>query len=124
MDTSQAPPEPWWDFAYAHKRPLIILNNDSQTLPTGYSVLLHFDDTTTPTAAEVYADFELANKGDDIRIVYQNTTEVPRLAQVFQSDEIDIWFKLQTSLAPGHRQQQLPALLRQPGCGPSGHDHF
>lgn len=45
---------PWWNTGYANKRNLIILNNDGDTMPTGYPVRLRFNTTTTPTAAELY----------------------------------------------------------------------
>lgn len=100
VDPAARPPTPWWNDAYASKRNLLILNNADATMVTGYPVHLHFDDETTPTAAELYAASQSANKGDDFRIVYDNSTELARWVQRFSPTEIDIWFKIQTDIAP------------------------
>lgn len=99
VDISSRPPTPWWDANYAYKRNLVILNNDSKTLPIGYPVLLHFDNNTSPTAAFLYTASQSPIKGDDFRIVQNDSTEVPRFIQTFSSDSIDIWFNLISAIA-------------------------
>jgi hypothetical protein len=101
VDPSAAPPTAWWDASYAWKHNLIILNNDSDTMPTHFPVHLHFDDTTTPTAAEIYNASLAATKGDDVRVVYDNQTELDRFVQRFTSSQIDLWFPLQGGIGGG-----------------------
>jgi len=98
VDVNARPPTPWWNSAYSVKRNILVVNNDSQTLPVGYPTLLHFDSTTTPTAAQMYNVSLSATKGDDFRIVLNNQTELSRYVRVFTQDRIDIWFNLQTAI--------------------------
>jgi|GEM_PF-2438291 len=100
IDLNARPQSPWWNSAYTGKRDLIILNNDTQTLPTGYPIHLHFDASTTPTASDIYSSSLATNPGDDIRIVYQDTTQIPRFLQTFTATQVDIWFNLQASIGP------------------------
>jgi len=100
VDPGAAPPTAWWNTAYAFKRNLLVLNNDSHSLPVGYPVRLHFDNSTTPTASDLYNASQSSNKGDDFRIVYNNQTELPRFVQTFSSERIDIWFNLQAGIGP------------------------
>lgn len=99
IDLGTAADETWWNEAYTHKRDLIILNNDSTALAAGYPVLLHFDASTTPTASEIFAASQSAQKGDDIRIVLDNQTELNRYVQTFTRERIDIWFSLHAGIA-------------------------
>jgi len=62
-------------------------------MPAGYPVHLHFDGATSPTAAEIYSASLSPTKGNDVRIVHANTTEVARVVQSFTSSNIDIWFR-------------------------------
>lgn len=99
VDSSTRPIEPWWNAAYSAKRNLLMVNRDStRALPTAYPMLLRFDTTTTPSAATIYAASLSPVKGNDIRIVYNNQTELNRFIPVFSSDRIDIWFKLEAPL--------------------------
>lgn len=100
IDPSAMPPTPWWNTSYNNKRNILILNNDGNTLPAGYPTRVHFDAGTNPTSMELYAASQSAIKGDDVRIVYNNTTELSRFVQAFASDRIDIWFNLQANIAP------------------------
>jgi hypothetical protein len=100
VDPTARPPTPWWNTAYGYKRNLLILNNDTNTLPVGYPVHLHFDNGTSPMASELYNASQSSIKGDDFRIIYNNQTELPRFVQTFQSDRIDIWFDLQAPISP------------------------
>ena len=101
VDPSAIPPTTWWHSAYGQKRNLIILNNDGDSIPAQYPIRLHFDNTTSPTAAEIYAASVSANKGDDVRIVYNNQTEVARYLLHFTPTAIDLWFPYQIGLGGG-----------------------
>jgi hypothetical protein len=101
IDPSAAPPTAWWDENYGWKRNLVLLNNDSDTLPVHYPMHIHFDNGTTPTAAEIYNASQTSNAGDDVRIIYNNQIELDRFAQRFTPTQIDIWFPLQTALGGG-----------------------
>jgi hypothetical protein len=99
IDLSSIAPEPWWNIAYGARRNLLILNNDSKSLPSSYPVHLHFDGGTTPSSNELYNASQSFVKGDDFRIVYNNGTELPRFIQAFDSGAIDIWFDLHTGIS-------------------------
>jgi murein DD-endopeptidase MepM/ murein hydrolase activator NlpD len=101
VDPTAAPSPAWWDLAYSYKRNLVILNNDSHGVGSHYPVRLHFDSTTTPTAGEIYNASQTAVKGNDVRVVYQDQTELDRLVQEFSATNIDIWFALQAGLGSG-----------------------
>lgn len=90
----------WWNANYSSKRKLTVLNWDAHSLNTGFPVHAHFDTTTSPTAAEIYNGSQTVIKGDDVRVVYQDTTEISRFIQTFTSSTIDIWFDLQTNIGP------------------------
>ncbi|MEZ4728069.1 MAG: LamG-like jellyroll fold domain-containing protein [Caldilineaceae bacterium] len=98
VNPAAAPPTAWWNNAYAYKRNLIIRNNDGDAMPAHYPIRLHFDDTTNPTAAELYSGSLAPTKGDDLRIVYNNQTEIDRFVQRFTPSAIDLWFPLQADL--------------------------
>jgi hypothetical protein len=102
VDPTARPQTPWWDTAYGEKRNLTILNNmPGTTLPAGYPVHLHFDSGTTPTAAELYNASQSSPKCNDLRLVYNDTTELDRVMQNCSSSAIDIWFRTQISIAAG-----------------------
>lgn len=101
VDPASAPQTAWWDANYAHKRNLVILNNDSNTMPADFPIHIRFDATTTPAAAEIYNASLAATKGDDVRVVYDNETELHRFVQRFTPDQIDLWFSLQAALGGG-----------------------
>lgn len=101
IDPTSRPQEPWWNTGYGVKRNLIILNNDTDWMPPHFPVRVHFDGTTTPTAAEIYNASISATKGNDIRLVYQNQTELNRVVQRFSNSQIDIWIPLQAGLGSG-----------------------
>jgi murein DD-endopeptidase MepM/ murein hydrolase activator NlpD len=93
VDVTAAPPTAWWDTNYASKRNIVILNNDAAALPASYPIHLHFDSTTSPTSAELYASSLSPTKGDDFRVVYNNATERERWIGSFNAGNIDIWFR-------------------------------
>lgn len=101
IDLSAAPPSPWWNANYTWRRNLVILNNDGDTIPTHYPMHIHFDNTTTPTAADIYNASVSPIKGDDVRVVYDNLVELDRFIQRFSPDTIDVWFPMQVSLGGG-----------------------
>ncbi len=86
----------WWDQAFSWKRNLVIRNADSDAVPAHYPMHLRFDTTTTPTAAEIY-QAALSN-GNDVRVVYNDQTDLNRVIQHFSASQIDIWFPLQAGL--------------------------
>ncbi len=102
VDPTSRPPSPWWDNAYAYKRNLTILNNmPSIELPIGYPIHLHFDSSTTPTAAELYTASQSTPKCDDLRIIYNDSTQVNRVVQSCSTSAIDIWFRSQVAVPGG-----------------------
>jgi hypothetical protein len=96
VDPTAAPSPAWWDAAYSYKRNLVILSTDS--VGSHYPVHLHFDSTTTPSAEEIYNASQTAVKGNDVRIIYQDETELDRFVQEFSTTNVDIWFALQSGL--------------------------
>ncbi|NUM45695.1 MAG: peptidoglycan DD-metalloendopeptidase family protein [Anaerolineales bacterium] len=102
IDPSAMPPTSWWDTGYSEKRNIIILNNmEGTTLPAGYSVHLHFDNSTTPTASELFNASQATPKCDDLRIVYLDTTELERVVQNCTTSMIDLWFRTQPNIPGG-----------------------
>jgi len=102
VDPAARPPTPWWNSAYSGKRNIVILNNMSNVqLPAGYPVHLHFDGNTTPTAAEIYNSSQSSPKCNDLRIVYNDSTELDRVVLNCSPSAIDIWFRTQVSIPPG-----------------------
>lgn len=105
VDPTAVPPESWWSDLYGLKRNIVILNNDGNTMPAHYPVRLHFDSSTTPTAADIYNASQSAAKGDDVRIVYNNVTELHRWLQTFSSTEVNVWFPLYADLSGGQTSE-------------------
>ena len=91
-------------------------------MPVHYPIRVHFDSTTTPTAQEIYNASAASTKGNDVRIVYNDATELNRTVQRFTSSQIDLWFPLAGWYAVARiRHWQLPGLLwqcvgRHPTC--------
>jgi len=100
IDLNAMPPTPWWNDNYSFKRNLVILNQDNQTLPSGYPVVLKFDNATSPTAAQLYAVSQSAAKGDDFRITYNDDLELARYVRKFGATLIEIYFRTQQAIAP------------------------
>lgn len=106
IDPSQAPITPWWNSSYAFRRDITVFNNDGYDLPVHYPIHLQFNTSTSPTSQEIY-EASLSNpKGNDIRITYNNLTELERFIQRFSPSQIDIWFPLQIGLASGSSDNQ------------------
>jgi len=102
VDPAGRPSTPWWNDGYSYKRNITILNNMSDvTLPPGYPVRLHFDSGTTPTAEELYNASRSSIKCDDLRIIYNDTTEIDRLVEKCSNSAIDIRFRTQVGIAGG-----------------------
>ena len=100
VDPTKRPPQVWWNPAYTYKRNLVIANHMSSVpLPSGYPVQLHFDGSTVPTAAEVFNASTASTKGNDVRIVYNDQTELNRHVINFSSSAVDIWFATQADIA-------------------------
>ena len=98
VDPTAAPPPAWWNSSYDFKRNIVIVNQDEYPLPVHYPIHLHFDSSTSPTAQELYNASLSATKGNDVRVVYNDTTELDRFVQRFSSTQIDIWFPLQAQI--------------------------
>jgi len=102
IDPSSRPPEAWWDPGYSSKRNITIQNNmPGLSLPANYPVNVQFTSGTTPSAAEIYNLSKSVNKCDDLRIVYNNTTEMNRFIKSCGPDAIDIWFRTQAGIPAG-----------------------
>jgi len=100
IDLNTIPPTPWWNDNYSYKRNLVILNQENRTLPSGYPVVLKFDDATTPTAGELYAASQSATKGDDLRIAHNDSVQLHRYVREFGPSLIEIFFRTQQTVAP------------------------
>ncbi|MGB9591312.1 MAG: LamG-like jellyroll fold domain-containing protein, partial [Candidatus Kryptoniota bacterium] len=102
IDPASRPQTAWWDPSYQYKRNLIIQNNmTSLELPAGYPVHLHFDNSTIPTAAEIYNSSLSTPKCNDLRIVSNDTVELNRFVENCSSTAIDIWFRSQVNVLGG-----------------------
>ena len=102
IDPSSRPQEPWWNLGYTSKRNITIQNNmPAIALPANYPVNVQFTSGTSPSAAEIYNLSQSANKCDDLRIVYNNTTEINRFIKKCGPDAIDIWFRTQAGIPAG-----------------------
>lgn len=102
IDPTAQSQTPWWDLAYNDKRNIIILNNmPGAELPVGYPVHLYFDSSTIPTAADIYNASQSTPKCDDLRIVYNDTTELDRIVKKCSASSIEIWFRTQVSIPDG-----------------------
>ncbi len=100
IDPANRPPQAWWNSAYAYKRNLVIANRmGNVVLPSGYPIQLHFDNSTTPTAADVYNASTASTKGHDVRIVLNDQTELARHVINFSASIIDMWFATQADIA-------------------------
>lgn len=100
VDPTSVPPPPWWNSSYALKRNLTILNNMNITLPAGYPVGLHFDSNTNPTAAEIYNGSLSNPKCNDLRLTYDNQTELDRVVPSCSASAIDVFFRTQAATPP------------------------
>ena len=111
VDPFSQPGTPWWDHGYGAKRNIVILNNmPGIALPQGYPIHLHFDGSTTPTAAALYNASLSSSKCDDLRITYNDAVELNRIVQRCTSNNIDLWFRSGVSVASGdsdHASHQL-----------------
>jgi hypothetical protein len=102
IDPSSRPLEPWWNTAYGRKRNITIQNNmPGIALPAAYPIEVQFTSGTTPSAAEIYNLSQSANKCDDLRIVYNNATELNRFIKKCAPDGIDLWFRTQAGIPAG-----------------------
>jgi hypothetical protein len=99
IDPTARPPEPWWDSSYGSKRNISILNNMlNLTLPVGYPVVYR---ASGATAAEIYNASQSSPKCNDLRVIYNNTTQLDRLVTKCSSSDIEIWFRNQAAIPAG-----------------------
>ncbi|RLA71249.1 MAG: hypothetical protein DRG30_08655, partial [Epsilonproteobacteria bacterium] len=81
------------DMNWLYRRRLTI----SQAI-SGYTVHLLLDDTTTPTASEIYN--KCLSNGDDLRIGWwtgSTMADIDRHLVAFSPNKIDVWFRIQES---------------------------
>jgi murein DD-endopeptidase MepM/ murein hydrolase activator NlpD len=122
VDPAHRPPQVWWNTAYAGKRNLVVNNPLANVpLPAGYTVQLHFDGSTSPTAAEIYNASVSPTKGDDVRVLYNNQVQVARQIRTFTSSQVDILFAAQAPIAPSSSsvEYQLYYGNASPGAPPA-----
>lgn len=118
VDSTKRPPQTWWNTAYQFKRALVIANRmDTVALPAGYAVQLHFDGSTTPTAAEIYNASLTSPKGNDIRIVYNDQTELTRHVVNFSPSGIDLWFAVQADIPASSSSSAYTLYYSNPNAG-------
>lgn len=87
---------------YTEKRAITVKNNMSgKMLPSGYPVHLHFDNTTSPSASEIYNASQSSPKCNDLRIFHNDAMDLDRVLQSCSSSAIDIWFRTQDSIPTG-----------------------
>lgn len=91
----------WWNGAYPYKRPVSILNNAGVELPAGYPLRLRLDGSTNPSARQVYDASRSATRGDDVRVVYRDGTELDRMVLSFSSTSVDIMFRAAVPIPAG-----------------------
>lgn len=102
IDPAHRPPLAWWNNTYAAKRTVVVSNRMADgVLPAAYPVLLHFDSSTTPTASEIYNGSVSAQKGDDVRLVFNDQTELARQILTFSPTAVDIWFPAAADIPAG-----------------------
>jgi hypothetical protein len=119
IDRNLANQATWWNAAYGFKRNVMVLNNDPGTLQVGHPVRLHFDSTTSPTAQTIYDASQSPIKGDDVRVVYQDQTELDRFVANFAPGNVEIYFRTQASIALGQTgTYQLYYSNATPGAPP------
>lgn len=118
IDPTMRPPAPWWDPEYATKRTILVVNNVTNVaLPVGYPVKVRFSSTTTPSAAEIYNASLSSPKCDDLRVVYNDTTQLQRVVKVCSSTEIEIWFRTQVSIPAGASNSDAHLYYGNPSPG-------
>lgn len=102
VDPNARPAAPWWNSNYAYKRQVTVLNNmPSMNLPNSYPVKLRFDSTTSPSATEIYNASLSSPKCNDLRIVYNDTTQLNRVVTKCSASEVEMWFRTQSAVAGG-----------------------
>ena len=91
---------------------------DIDAAVSGYSMKLTFDDTTTPTAADIFS--KCLASGDDFspRLVRWMSVDRPRRElESFTSSNITVWFRIQELAGWAGGSQRLLPLLREHDAG-------
>jgi hypothetical protein len=101
IDPASRPQSPWWNTAYAQKRNLTVLNNATGPLPVGYPVKVRLDGSTTPSASDIFNASLASTKCDDVRVVYNDTTELDRFVASCSSSAIELWFRTRVTISGG-----------------------
>ena len=121
VDPAQRPPQIWFDKAYSFKRKVVVVNPASdQTIPQSYPVNLHFDSSTSPTAAEIYNASVATTKGDDVRVVYNDQYDVARFFTTFSPSAVDIWFNAQAPIAAAGSSSSYQLYYMNPAATSQG----
>ena len=89
LDAPAHPPN-WWNPAWGSRMQLTIANTSTTALATGYQIGLSHDLDVAPCAGN----------RDQVRIVYNNTTDIPRVIDEVGTNEMT-WFPLQAPIAAG-----------------------
>ncbi|MFX1328600.1 MAG: DUF2341 domain-containing protein, partial [Promethearchaeota archaeon] len=91
----------WWNSLYNYRIPINITNINTENLPKGYSVSISVN------TAELISDGKLGTNGNDLRIVWYNSSkkvwlELDRVNESnFNATDTRIWFKTQDIIYPG-----------------------
>lgn len=115
VDPSARPAEPWWSADYSTKRDISIQNTMSNmTLPAGYPVVYH---ATGTSAAEIYNASQSSPKCNDLRVVYNNVSQLDRLVTQCSSSAIEIWFRNQAPIATNGSSSVHQLYFGNPSAG-------
>lgn len=119
VDLTKRPPQVWGSPESRLKYGVLVVNPQASTvIPSGYPVHLRFDSSTTPTAAEIYAASTAIEKGADLRIWYNDQTELPRYLAKFNTAVIDLWFPTQAVIAASGSSSAYALYLDHPQATP------
>jgi hypothetical protein len=86
-----AHPADWWDPSWGSRMQLTITNNATTALAQGYQIGLAFDLDAAPCSGN----------RDQVRIVYNNTTDLPRVIDEVGTTNEWTWFPLQAQIGSG-----------------------
>jgi hypothetical protein len=103
---------PWWDPAFALRRPLQVAETATGQLEAGYSVALRYDSRSDVTGGNALAS------GDDVRVVRYNGlawVELDRHVRGFNTVTTEIWFKTDNIISASDSSYWL--YLSNPAAG-------
>jgi hypothetical protein len=91
----------WWNNAYAFRRTLTVGNAGAAPMPAGRPIMVILNNTTTPTAQDIYNASQTSTKGSDLRVVWRGQTMMPLSMFAFTPNDVQFYFPLQQDLAVG-----------------------